>query len=92
MLYTLYNAIIGKNPETWQNGAPCCSQRKCEGAHQSDHCLPTSRHRAGRGAQIKSPACSTPAPPGTYPWRHGTCSANCIFQYNEYKIHVVWPT
>lgn len=89
MLYTLYNAI-GSNPETWQNGAPVLfpsgNQKVRINLTISDDLTPQS-FWPWRESEIVNLFNS--CPPGTYSMEAWDVYCNGIYQYTEYKIHVI---
>lgn len=89
MLYTLYNAI-GANPETWQNGAPVLfpsGNPKVRINLTIDPALTAQSFWPWRADQITGLFDS--CPPGTYSMEAWDVFCNGIYQYTEYKIHVV---
>lgn len=89
MLYTLYNAI-GSNPETWQNGAlvpfPSGNAKVRINLTIAPN-LTAQSFWPWRADQITGLFDS--CPPGTYSMEAWDVFCNGIFQYTEYKIHVV---
>ena len=89
MLYTLYNAI-GSNPETWQNGAPVLFPSGNAKVRINLTIAPDLTAQSfwpWRADQITGLFDS--CPPGTYSMEAWDVFCNGIFQYTEYKIHVV---
>lgn len=89
MLYTLYNAI-GSNPETWQNGAPVLFPSGNAKVRINLTIAPDLTAQSfwpWRADQITGLFDS--CPPGTYSMEAWDVFCSGIFQYTEYKIHVV---